>query len=400
MPDDTEDGGLPIIHAGFIPLVDCAPLVVAARKGFDTEQGFSLRLHKEASWANIRDKLEMGIFDCAHLLAPMAIASTLGLGRPPTPVIAPMALNLNGNVIVVSEELFAEMHAADPADTDAGGMRAAWALARVVTARRAAGAIPLTLGMVYPFSCHNYDMRCWLASAGIDPDNDVNLVVIPPPLIADSLAEGRIDGFCVGAPWGRISVEAGQGRIIAAKNHLWPNSPEKVLGVREDWAAKKPDLLIALVCALLKAAAWLEDRGNFVEAAHLLAEPRHIGVAEPMLYDALAGNLVRAKGEAARPNPDFLVFSRYAANFPWLSHAEWMVRQMERWRQIEPDMDPALVARQVYRPDIFRLAAARLGLSAPLSDSKDETLAGPSDIPGSLGPIRLGGGLPFGVPGK
>lgn len=384
MPEDrpssmATSGNLPIIHAGFIPLADCAPLVIAAEKGFDLEEGFSLRLHKEASWANIRDKLEIGIFDCAHMLAPMAIASTLGLGRPPAPVIAPMALNLNGNAIVVSEQPIGEMHAGDPANTEAGGMQAALALASVVAARREAGAMPLTLGMVYPFSCHNYDLRCWLASAGVDPDNDVNLVVIPPPLIADSLAEGRIDGFCVGAPWGRISVDAGQGRIIATKNELWLNSPEKVLGVREEWAAQQPELLLALVCAVLKAARWLDDKAHLAEAARLLAEPRYIGVAEPILYGTLSGDLIRDKGGDPRSDPDFIVFWRYAANFPWLSHAEWIVRQMERWHQIAPGVDAGTVARQVYRPDIFRLAAARLGLSAPLAEVKDEGLTGPSE---------------------
>lgn len=196
-PRPRRDGDR-AVHAGFIPLLDCAPLVIAKERGFDREQGVTLHLHREVSWANIRDKLDLGAFDCAHMLAPMPIAATLGLGRATEPVIAPMSLSLNGNAITVSQALFAEMQAADPASMRDGGMATAGALAQVVRKRCADGREPLTLGMVYPFSCHNYDLRFWLASAGIDPDNDVNIVVIPPPLLAESLKAGRVDGFCVG----------------------------------------------------------------------------------------------------------------------------------------------------------------------------------------------------------
>src|SRR5680860_337150 len=176
-----------VVQAGFIPLLDCAPLAIARERGFDERFGFSLQLHREVSWANIRDKLDVGVFDCAHMLAPIPIAATLGLGRAAEPVIAPMALSLNGNAITVSQGLYEEMRAADEAAVRAGGMAAARALAHVVRRRAEAGREPLTLGMVYPFSCHNYDLRFWLAAAGVDPDNDVNLIVVPPPLLAESL---------------------------------------------------------------------------------------------------------------------------------------------------------------------------------------------------------------------
>lgn len=360
---DGLDAGLPIVHAGFIPLTDCAPLVIVKELGLDREHGFSLRLHREVSWSNIRDKLELGIFDCAHLLAPMAFASTLGLGRPPVPVIAPMALNLSGNAITVSLPLYNAMRAADPVSADAGGMACARALSKVVEARRTAGQPLLTLGMVYPFSCHNYDLRLWLASAGVDPDHDVNLIVVPPPLIADALVERHVDAFCVGAPWGMVSVQAGHGRIIATKNELSRNSPEKVLGVRLAWAERMPDLLIALIQSLIKACKWLDEAGNNQEAARLLADARYIGVAEDLIARSISGRLIRGKDEAEVCEPDFISFHRYAANLPRLSHAMWILQQMARWRQMDSLVDTNDVARRVYRADLYRVAASDLGLS-------------------------------------
>jgi len=391
MPQDDRAPGLPVLHAGFIPLCDCAPLAIAKELGFDAEFGFSLRLHREVSWANIRDKTEHGIFDCAHMLAPMPIASTLGLGRAAVPMIAPMALNLNGNAITVSQGLFAEMRHADPVNASAGGMAAAQALAAVIRGRLQQAQAPLTLGMVHPFSCHNYDLRYWLAAAGIDPDNDVRLVVIPPSLIAESLKEGHVDGFCVGAPWGSVAVELGYGRIVATKLELWANSPEKVLGVRRDWASQNMPLLLAAIKALLKAAAWLDEAANLDEAAEILARPHYIGVAAPMLRRVLGGHLVRERGAAADDTPDFLVFHRHAANFPWVSHGIWLLTQMTRWGQIGDLADMRAVAASVQRPDIYREAASALELNTPLADLKAEgTGAAPNEIAGDKGPIALG----------
>ena len=396
MPEDDRAGGLPVLHAGFIPLCDCAPLVIARECGFDKEFGFSLRLHREVSWANIRDKTEHGIFDCAHMLAPMPIASTLGIGRAAVPMIAPMALNLNGNAITVSTALFAEMRRTDPANASAGGMAAAHALAAAVRHRRHDGQAPLTLGMVHPFSCHNYDLRYWLAAAGIDPDNDVRLVVIPPPLIAESLKEGQVDGFCVGAPWSSVAVEMGYGRIVATKLELWANSPEKVLGVRRDWAHENMPLLLAAMKALLKAAAWLDEASNRDAAAEILAHPHYISVPAPTLRRVMSGGLIRERGGEADDAPDFLVFHRHAANFPWVSHGIWLLTQMTRWGQIGALPDMASVAATIFRPDIYREAASALGVNAPLADLKAEgQREGGREIAGDNGPIALGDGRFF-----
>lgn len=360
------------VHAGFIPLVDCAPLVMARTLGLDRRFGFSLMLHREVSWANIRDKLDIGALDCAHMLAPMPIAATLGLGRAAAPVIAPMSLSLNGNAITVSRQLYDEMRACKPDAVQAGGMAAAQAIAEVVRRRGAAGREPLTLGMVYPFSCHNYDLRYWLAAAGIDPDNDINLVVIPPPLLAECLKAGRVDGFCVGQPWNSVSVAQGHGIIVATKNELWPLSPEKVLGVRESWAAKNGELLADVVRALTLACQWLDVPDNRRAAAAVLARREYVDVPEDILVKPLTGVLQRGGDEPDIVDADAVVFHRHAANFPWRSHAVWIITQMIRWGQAREPFDIMQLADRVYRPDLYRAAVAELGIELPSQDHKPE----------------------------
>ncbi|MGQ0674312.1 MAG: CmpA/NrtA family ABC transporter substrate-binding protein [Hyphomicrobium sp.] len=362
---------LPVVHAGFIPLVDCAPLVVARELGFDVENGLELRLHREMSWANIRDKIDVGALDCAHMLAPMPLAATLGLARSTRPVIAPMALSLNGNAITVSLPLLAEMQDADGGAVAAGGMAAARAVRRVVTRRQAIGREPLTFGMVYPFSSHNYDLRCWLASAGIDPETDVNLVVVPPPLMVASLKSGRVDGFCVGAPWNSLAVAEGSGAIVATKHELWAASPEKVLGVREQWARTNGDLLGRLVRALVTAARWLDVPANRPEAARLLAGDGYVGVPEELLMLPLSGQL-RLGGGLEREVGDMLLFHRDSANFPWRSHAVWFLSQMIRWGHAREPFDVAALAARVYRADLFREAVAGLPIDVPAVDIRRE----------------------------
>lgn len=361
------------VHAGFIPLIDCAPLVIAHELGFAAANGIALELHREVSWANIRDKAEAGIFDCAIMLAPMPIASTLGLGgRDPVPMIAAMATSLNGNAITVSNALYEEMLAADRAAAEAGGMAAAKSLARVVAQRRANDAEPLTLGMVYPFSSHNYDLRYWLAAAGIDPVNDVNLVVVPPPLIAASLTAGRVDGFCVGEPWNSLAVSDGSGVIIATKAELWADSPEKVLAMRADYAAENAPLVQCLTRAIHQACAWLESGDNRRQAAEILSRPNYVGVTDEILLRSLHDQLVRGAGFTGQPAQDVIVFSKGGANFPWVSHAIWIVAQMIRWGQVRAPFDIFALAERVYRADLYRAAMDGLAVSTPQDALKTE----------------------------
>ena len=359
------------IVVGFMPLLDCASLIVAVERGFAAEEGLDLRLVRETSWANIRDRLVVGHFDAAHMLAPMTIASTLGVGHIRAPIIAPISLGLGGNAITVSLPLWAQM-VREGATTGDFTVSQGAALKRVIVARERAHREPLTFGMVYPFSCHNYELRYWLAAAGIDPDRDVRLTVIPPPFLVDALRTGQIDGFCVGEPWSSVAVDAGVGAIVTPTSELWPLSPEKVLGCRTEWAERYPEQLAALLRTLYRAALWTERPENHAEVAKLLAEPRYVGAAAGLLHRALAGRLTLEPGSDPVVLRDFYVPASHAATFPWVSHALWMYAQMVKWRQVEHSAEHATAVRSTYRPDLYRAALARLHIDIPPVDLKVE----------------------------
>lgn len=356
---------------GFIPLLDCASLIVAAERGFAAEEGLDLRLVRETSWANIRDRVIVGHFDAAHMLAPMTIASTLGIGHIKCAFIAPISLGLGGNAITVSIPLWEEM-AQQGAVAGDSALRQGAALKRAIVARERAKLEPLTFGMVYPFSCHNYELRYWLAATGIDPDRDVRLAVIPPPFLADALRVGQIDGFCVGEPWNSVAVDAGVGTIVTPTTALWPSSPEKVLGFRAEWAPRYPKQLSGLLRAVYRAAVWTERPENHEEVAKLLSAPGYVGVAAGLLHRGLTGRLVLQRGADPTPLQDFFIPASREATFPRLSHATWIYEQMVRWRQVEVLPQDAAAARATYRPDLYRDALAPLDIDIPAAEQKSE----------------------------
>jgi NitT/TauT family transport system ATP-binding protein/nitrate/nitrite transport system substrate-binding protein len=334
--------GLADLTLGFIPLTDCAPLVVAKAQGFFAEEGLEVALSREASWATIRDKVAFGALDGAHMLAPMALAP---MGLEGGSMLAPLALNQNGSAITVSTRLAAMMSEADPGAL-AAPLVTAQALAAVVAPRRGQGAPPLTFAVVFPHSMHNYFLRYWLAQAGIDPDRDVRLVVTPPPRMVEHLRSGEIDGFCVGAPWNAAAVDEGLGESLIKASQFWPGGPDKVFGVTAAWAAGHGDELRAALRALIRAAAWADEPGNHAELVALLSRPDHVGVEPEIVARALKSEIV---------------FHRDAAGLPRREHALWFLSQMVRWGQVGPDLDLATVADRVYRPDLFREAALSLG---------------------------------------
>ncbi len=370
------EGSLTPVTLGFIPLVDCAPLAVAREKGFAEAEGLDLSLVKETSWANIRDRVALGHFDAAHMLAPMPIAASLGLGRPAEPMVAPIALGLGGNAVTLSADLFAAMEAHRPEGTGAARTFApdamGAALAAVVGARRAEGRPPLTLAVVHPFSGHNYELRYWLAAAGLDPDRDVRLTVLPPSLMVDGLGERQVDGFCAGEPWNSLAVEAGTGVMVVTKSALWRQGPEKVLGLRAAFAERRPERVAALVRALHAAADWAGRDANRAELAALLARPDYVGEPASVIARTLAGRFVRVHGGPEQAVPDFQVFHRHAATFPWSSHALWFYAQMVRWGHVAHTAEHAEVARRTYRPDLYRAALSGTGADLPRADAKVE----------------------------
>jgi NitT/TauT family transport system ATP-binding protein len=356
---------------GFIPLLDCASLVVAAERGFAAAEDLELALVRETSWANIRDRVVIGHFDAAHMLGPMAVASTLGIGHVKVPVIAPFALGLGGNAITVSLRLWEQMTSEGASVESDPGTHAA-ALKRVVESREKTRREPLTFAMVYPFSCHNYELRYWLAAAGIDPDREVRLIVIPPPFLVDALRAGQIDGFCVGEPWNSVAVNAGVGTIVTATTAIWPFSPEKVLGCRLEWAQRHPKQLASLLRALYRASQWCERPENRAELAMLLAQPRYVGAPTDLLRQALEGQLTLTTHSKPTRLENFYIPARHNATFPWVSHALWFYAQMLRWKQTESCADHLAAVRSTYRPDLYRAALAAINPDIPVGDSKTE----------------------------
>jgi len=377
-PRSVSPGNKPqrrTVRVGFIPLVDCASIVVAADQGFAAAEGLDLVLCRESSWATIRDHLNLGYIDAAHMLAGMPIAASLGIGHVRVPTLAPISLNLNGNAITVSLVLYERMHETgeitqsdDPASTGA-------ALKRVVTERARRGEDPLTFGMVYPFSCHNYELRYWMAATGIDPDRDVRLVVIPPPFMVESLRAGVVHGFCVGEPWNSLAVEAGVGRIILTKTAIWRLGPEKVLGVRADWAERDPEVLFSLLRALHASALWADAPENRPAVARLLAAPNRLDFSQDLIERALTGRLAFTREGRTQVIDDFLVFQRHAATFPWVSHALWIYSQMRRWGQAPANERDLKTVRGVFRPNLYRRALSEADWPVPLRDEKIEGAA-------------------------
>ncbi|WP_189522178.1 MULTISPECIES: CmpA/NrtA family ABC transporter substrate-binding protein [unclassified Mesorhizobium] len=358
------------ITAGFMPLFDSAVLVAAGELGFAAREGIDLALHRETSWANIRDRIAIGHFDLAHMLGPMPLACNLGLTPLASETIVPFSLGLGGNCVTISNAVWAGM-AAHGAVPDLDPARAGAALGAFIRERAAAGREALRFAVVHPHSGHNYELRYWLAACGIDPERQIEIVIVPPPFMADALATGRIDGYCVGEPWNSAAVAAGTGHIVTVKALLWRNSPEKVIGARKAWAEQNPEALAALLRALHHSACWCQDPANRAELAALMAQPGFLGQEAAVQMPILTGHL-QLGGGAQRAVEDFFVPFDKAANFPWKSHALWFYTQMVRWGHVAHTPENLAIARDCYRPDLYRSALKPLGVALPGANAKVE----------------------------
>ncbi len=377
-----------LVRAGFIPLLDMAVLVATEEQGFARREGIRLQLVKDVSWSNIRDRLAFRQFDVAHMLSPMPVASQLGIGSNPYACFTPFSLGRGGNSMTLSLDLYREMQAAAGLDGTEDALANALALKAVIERRRRSGRKPLVFAMTYPFSSHNYEFRFWLAAGGIDPDVDVMMTVVPPPLTVDAIAARAIDGFCVNAPWNMIAVEKGVGRIVATKADIWPSAPEKVLGVSTDWADKNPETLSRLIVALDAAARWCDDPDNHGCLAHMLGDPAYVGVSPDMILRLLKGEITVDPGGRTRSTRNYLMFHGQAANFPWLSQARWIYSQMVRWGQAAYDEACLPRVEAAYRPDIYRSALAGSATAVPAVDSKVEGAGStPTVVPATDGDL-------------
>ena len=380
---------------GFIKLTDCAPLVIAYEKHFFEDEGLNVTLEAQANWKVLLDRVIDGQLDGAHMLAGQPLGATIGFGTR-ADIVTAFSMDLNGNGITVSNEVWRELKPLLP--TENGVIRhpvKADALKTVVERWKSQGKA-FKMGMVFPVSTHNYELRYWLAAGGLHPGfyspsdisgtrgADVQLSVTPPPQMPATLEAGTIHGYCVGEPWNQQAVLKGIGVPVITDLEIWRNNPEKVFGVTRQWANNYPATHVAVVKALIRACMWLDaSPANRVEAVKLLAQSNYVGADEAVIGNSMTGTFEYEKGDK-RPMPDFNVFFRYFATYPFYSDAVWYLTQMRRWGQI-PDARPDSwyldTARKVYLPDVYRAAAKAL-LAEGLAASGDF----PGDTDGFKGP--------------
>ena len=353
---------------GFVPLVDACLPILAREHGFAEDEGVTVSLVKDMSWATVLDRLLYGHSDAAHLVAPLAIATTLGRGRPAQPLSVPFVLGLNGNAITLRPDIAERVGPAgqlgDPAKVGA-------ALAEVVRERAAEGN-RLRFGVVHRYSSHSYMLRYWLAACGIRPDRDVEITTVPPPFCADALEAGEVDGICVGEPWNSVAVERGAGQIVLATAQIWRRGVEKVLALREPVLAEKREAVERLIRAMCKAGRHFVDPENWDANAAILARADYLDGDAVLIKRAISDRLLLARGGEVVHFPDFMFQYREAANFPWVSQAEWLYSQMVRWDGMEFDSADARKAAQVFRPDVYRSALIGTGEPLPGASSKVE----------------------------
>jgi nitrate/nitrite transport system substrate-binding protein len=365
---------------GFIKLTDCAPLVIAREKGFFQDEGLQVEVIAQPNWKTLLDNVINGELDGAHMLSGQPIAATIGIGTK-APIVTAYTMDLNGNAITVSNSIWEQMQSNDEglrSPTPPHPITAA-ALKPVVDQMLAEGR-KLQMAMVFPVSTHNYELRYWLASAGIHPgmysdadtggrtDAQVELSVTPPPMMPATLEAGNIQGYCVGEPWNQQAVAKGIGVPVVTNSDIYRNKAEKVFGVTKRWADENTNTHIAVVKALIRAGKWLdetEDNGHFVnrdEACRILSRADYVGADYEVIRNSMTGFFYFQKSDK-REMPDFNVFFKYHCTYPWYSDGVWFLTQMRRWGQITDPKSAEwydTTAKEIYRPEVYRAAASRL----------------------------------------
>lgn len=372
---------------GFIKLTDMAPLAIAYEKGYFEDEGLFVTLEAQANWKVLLDRVIDGELDGAHMLAGQPLGATIGFGTQDH-IVTAFSMDLNGNGITVSNDVWKQMktHVPHEDGKPVHPIKADY-LKPVVESYRDDGK-PFKMGMVFPVSTHNYELRYWLAAGGIHPgyyaphkgdtagqiDADVLLSVTPPPQMPATMEAGTIYGYCVGEPWNQQAVFKGIGVPVITDYEIWKDNPEKVFGVSKKWADENPNTHIAVVKALIRAAAWLDEGGvaNRPEAVEILARPEYVGADYEVIANSMTGTFEYEKGDK-RDIPDFNVFFRYNATYPYYSDAIWYLTQMRRWGQIadpKPDSWYMDIAKKVYQPAIYA-EAAKLLIAEGKLDAKD-----------------------------
>ena len=370
----TRSSKAPKLRIGFLRLTDAAPVIVAHEFGFFADEGVDTELFVEPSWANIADKLAFGFLDAAAIVPPLAFAIELGLRGAREELVIPFSLSLGGNTVTLVKDLADETRGCAMRER----LPIAQAFGMIVREREE----PPRLGVVHAYSTHNLLLRYWLAAAGVLPDRDVKLIVVPPARAVEALQTRQIAGFCAGAPWGEVARRAGVGDAIATSYDIWRNAPEKAFALRARWTEEFPDALQGALRALLRAALFCDQPENASYVAALLSRQKYLNLKS----HAILASLPSGGGAAGNTSS----FFRSATNFPWRSHALWFLREMIRWELVEKNLDAAALARRVYRPDLYRQAAQAVRVAAPLTDEKPEGAHSETWLlDASLAPIRM-----------
>jgi nitrate/nitrite transport system substrate-binding protein len=358
------------LNIGFLPLIDCGVLIAAQERGLFEKYGLQVHLKQETSWASIRDRVAFGELDAAHMLAPMPLAASLGVDGLGVPMETAFSMGLNGSAITLSSSLVEELKAISPESFTESPLKAT-AIKKLLEQQPDR---KLTFAHVYPFSQHHYLLRAWLQDAGIQPDHDVELTVIPPSLMVEQLSSGGIDGYCAGSPWNQVAVKDGCGQIAITAYEIWNNAPDKVLGVTQRWAEQYPQTHQALIAALLETAEWLDsDLLHRIKLAEWLSLPHYLNLPVEQLKQPLTGYFPFAKDEPSRWQPDYHCFHRYAANTPWHSQGHYFLKQIKDAGQLTLDLPShENIIENVYRLDTFREVAEKVSHPYPMSNDKPE----------------------------
>lgn len=371
------------VTCGFVPLVDAAPLIIAQELRFAADEGISLNLMKQPSWSALRDMLALGHLDVAHMLSPMPIAMTLGVSGMQTRVDALMVLSINGTVIGVSKPLAAKMRQTGW-DTDFNDP------ATAATAIFATEHDTLRIGVPFPFSMHRMLLEHWLSAHPAFNKAQVEIITVPPPRMAEAVADGLLDMFCVGEPWGTVALEQEVAELILPGAAIWQCAPEKVLGARHDWIADHPQTASAVMRAVYRATRWLDMPENKPLATEILARSAEIHLPDNAIDPAITGYITGKKGQQPTDIPHFLRFHQHGANFPWRSQAAWIGTQIARWHGLDPAQS-VISAQDSFRSDIYRNNLGPLGVDLPGASAKVEgALQQPTTVPSTSGEMILG----------
>lgn len=343
---------------GFVPLTDSAPLIAAKVLGFFGQAGLHVELEKQNSWATLRDKLHAGLLDAAQMLAPMPIASSLGLGCHAQAIVTPYVLSLNGNAITLSATLYSEIKKQSDACLD--GPLNASALKAIVAQRKQEGKAKLRLAHVFPYSCHHYQLRDWLKSGGVSLE-DVEILTIPPMSMVDSLYSGEIDGYCVGGPWNAKAVRAGIGYTAVTSYDIWQDQPEKVLGLRAEFVERYPNTVSALCVAIEQACRWLENVPNRFEAARMLTQEQYLDAPLDVIAPSLLGSCLTHQNSSPRALEQYNRFyssNDLRVNSPSAERGRWLLDKLFEAGQISKEQCDDVRIEEIYREDLFNKISA------------------------------------------